>query len=185
MRGAGHRQLLHGDVLFSVGVVRMAESPPQGAACLVRDRLLRLGLPFAICALTVIPVAYYAISLRLDPEISFSDFWWKTITVGPWPSAPIWFVWVLLAFDLTASLLYRLSPGWSIPINGCRLRAHERPLDFFLFMLAVTAVVYIPARVYYTPNHWFEFGPFSVAVEPRAALRRLLLHRSRRRRGEF
>jgi len=128
----------------------------------VRDRLLRLGLPFAICALTVIPVAYYALSLRLDPEISFSDFWWKTITVGPWPSGPIWFVWVLLAFDLTASLLYRLSPGLVDPINRLSLRAHERPLDFFLFMLAVTAVVYIPARVYYTPNHWFEFGPFSV-----------------------
>jgi hypothetical protein len=58
--------------------------------------------------------------------------------------------------------LYRLSPGLVDPINRLSLRAHERPLDFFLFMLAVTAVVYIPARVYYTPNHWFEFGPFSV-----------------------
>ena len=29
-------------------------------------------------------------------------------------------------------------------------------------MLAVTAVVYIPARLYFGPNHWFEFGPFSV-----------------------
>jgi hypothetical protein len=128
----------------------------------VRDRLLRLGLPFAICAFTVIPVAYYAISLRLHPEVSFSDFWWNTITVGPWPSGPIWFVWVLLAFDLTASMLYRLSPGLVDPINRLSLRGHKRPLDFFLFMLAVTAVVYIPARVYYTPNHWLEFGPFSV-----------------------
>src|SRR3954453_14170589 len=33
----------------------------------LRDRLLRLGLPFAIAALTVIPVAYYAISLRQHP----------------------------------------------------------------------------------------------------------------------
>src|SRR3954463_15367660 len=29
----------------------------------LRDRLLRLGLPFAIAAVTVIPIAYYAISL--------------------------------------------------------------------------------------------------------------------------
>src|SRR5260221_8817032 len=42
------------------------------------DRLLRLGLPFVICALTVIPIAYYAISLRQHPEISFASFWWKT-----------------------------------------------------------------------------------------------------------
>ena len=30
----------------------------------LRDRLLRLGLPFAIAAVTVIPLAYYAIALR-------------------------------------------------------------------------------------------------------------------------
>src|SRR6478672_7902438 len=51
----------------------------------VRDRLLRLGLPFAIAAFTVIPVAYYAIALRQQPDIGFAAFWWKTITAGPWP----------------------------------------------------------------------------------------------------
>ncbi len=131
-------------------------------AIFLRDRLLRLGLPFAICALTVIPVAYYAISLRLHPETGFLDFWWTTVTVGPWPSGPLWFVWVLLVFDLTASLLYRLSPHLLDPINRLSSRGHDRPLDFYWFMLAVTAIVYIPARVYYTANHWFEFGPFSV-----------------------
>ena len=38
------------------------------------DRLIRLGLPFAICAFTVIPVAYYAISLRQHPEVLSSQF---------------------------------------------------------------------------------------------------------------
>ena len=134
----------------------------KAPAIFLRDRLLRLGLPFVICAFTVIPIAYYAISLRLHPEIGFTDFWWKTITVGPWPSGPLWFVWVLLAFDLTASLLYRLSPRLVDPINRVSLRAYERPLDFYWFMLAVTAIAYIPARVYYTANYWFEFGPFSL-----------------------
>src|SRR5947209_4981281 len=83
----------------------------------VRDRLLRLGLPFTIAAFTIIPLAYYAISLRLHPEIGFEAFWWKTVTAGPWPSGPIWFVWVLLAFDLAASGLYRLSPALLEPIS--------------------------------------------------------------------
>jgi fucose 4-O-acetylase-like acetyltransferase len=61
----------------------------------LRDRLLRLGLPFAIAALTVIPIAYYAFSLRQHPEIGFSEFWWTMVTKGPWPSGPLWFVWVL------------------------------------------------------------------------------------------
>jgi len=128
----------------------------------LRDRLLRLGLPFAVAAFTIIPIAYYALALRQQPDLGFAAFWWKTITAGPWPSGPIWFVWVLLAFDLTASLLYRLSPTLVDPINRLSLRGYERPAEFFLFLLAVTAVVYIPARLYYGPSHWFEFGPFDV-----------------------
>ena len=128
----------------------------------LRDRLLRLGLPFAIAALTVIPIAYYAIALRQQPELGFSAFWWKTVTVGPWPSGPIWFVWVLLAFDLTASVLYRLSSHLLDPINRLSQRGFERPAVFWLFLVVVTAILYIPALVHFGANRWFEFGPFSV-----------------------
>jgi hypothetical protein len=128
----------------------------------VLDRLLRLGLPFVVAAFTIIPVAYYAIALRQHSQIAFAEFWWKTVTVGPWPSGPIWFVWVLLAFDLTASLLYRLSPKLVDPINRLSLRGYGRPVDFYLLLLCVTAIAYIPARLYYGPSHWFDFGPFSV-----------------------
>ena len=100
-----------------------------------------------ICAFTIIPIAYYAISLRQHPEIGFAEFWWKTITVGPWPSGPVWFLWVLLGFDLVASLLYRLSPNLLDPINRLSLRGHDRPADFFAVMFAVTAALYIPGRI--------------------------------------
>ncbi len=128
----------------------------------LRDRLTRLGLPFVICAFTVIPIAYYAIALRQSPDVSFAAFWWRTITVGPWPSGPIWFLWVLLSFDVVASLLYRLSPTLLDPINGLSLRAAERPAEFFAVMFAITAALYIPGRVYWGAGSWFEFGPFSV-----------------------
>ena len=125
----------------------------------LRDRLLRLGLPFAIAALTIIPIAYYAISLRQRPDIGF---WWKTITIGPWPSGPVWFVWVLLFFDLTASLLYRISPKLLDPINRLSLRGYDRPAEFWLFLVVVTAVLYIPALIYFGAARWFSVGPFDV-----------------------
>ncbi|MGB8401326.1 acyltransferase family protein [Bradyrhizobium sp.] len=137
----------------------LAHKAPQ---VFLRDRLLRLGLPFAIAAFTIIPIAYYAIALRQQPDVGFSAFWWKTVTVGPWPSGPIWFVWLLLAFDLTASVLYRLSPTLVDPINRLSRRGFDQPTVFFLLLLAVSAVAYIPALLYFGPNHWFEFGPFSV-----------------------
>ena len=138
------------------GIARKAPS------VFLRDRLLRLGLPFAIAALTVIPLAYYAIALRQNPELTFAAFWWKTVTVGPWPSGPIWFVWVLLAFDLTASLLYRVSAHLVDPGNRISLRGFEQPVVFWLMLAVVTTIVYVPALLYFGGNRWFEFGPFSV-----------------------
>jgi peptidoglycan/LPS O-acetylase OafA/YrhL len=134
----------------------------KSTATHLRDRLLRLGLPFAIAAFTVIPLAYYAIALRHNPDLTFTAFWWKTVTVGPWPSGPIWFVWVLFAYDLLATLLHRISPNLVDPINRLSQQCFEQPTKFFLFLLAVTAIVYVPALVHFTPNRWFEFGPFSV-----------------------
>lgn len=138
------------------GIARKAPS------VFLRDRLLRLGLPFAIAAFTVIPLAYYAIALRENPELTFAAFWWKTVTVGPWPSGPIWFVWVLLAFDLTASLLYRVSAHLVDPVNRISVRGFEQPALFWLLLAGVTVIAYVPALMYFGPNEWFEFGPFSV-----------------------
>lgn len=144
----------------------------KALAIFLRDRLLRLGLPFVIAALTVIPIAYYAISLRQHPEIGFSGFWWNMVTSGPWPSGPLWFVWVLLAFDLTASLLYRVSAHLVDPINRLSQRGFDQPAVFFLFLLAVSAVAYVSSLLYFGPTHWFELGPFSVQAS------RLLLYAS-------
>ncbi|MGY4334277.1 hypothetical protein ACVWWG_008694 [Bradyrhizobium sp. LB7.2] len=138
------------------GIARKAPS------VFLRDRLLRLGLPFAIAAFTVIPLAYYAIALRHEPELSFTAFWWKTVTVGPWPSGPIWFVWVLLAFDLSASLLYRVSAHLVDPGNRISLRGFEQPAAFWLMLVVVTALVYVPSLLYFGGSKWFELGPFSV-----------------------
>jgi Acyltransferase family len=154
----------------------------KGPLNYLRDRLLRLGLPFAICALTLIPIAYYAIALRQTPDLSFIAFWWKTVTVGPWPSGPIWFLWVLFAFDLVASeslietprsdqspvVARPRSPG---PIlRGpacCHCRArHSRPNLLWSRQLVRVRAVFSPTR-------------------PRAVVRDLLLFWRRHRRSKF
>jgi len=127
-----------------------------------RDRALRLLVPFAIAAVTVIPIAYYAIALRQNPTLRFTDFWWNMVTVGPWPSGPLWFTWVLFVFDFLAGFMFRVNANSLDAINRLSQRSFDRPWLFFLFLAGVTMIVYVPSRLYYGPNHWFEFGPFSV-----------------------
>jgi hypothetical protein len=60
------------------------------------------------------PIAYYPTFLRFHlpgtTDFSFLHFWWRTLTIGPWPSGPAWFLWVLLAFDAVAACLWWVAP---------------------------------------------------------------------------
>lgn len=127
----------------------------------LRDRFLRLGLPFAVAALVLMPLAYYSIEIR-QSDLGFAGYWWKTVTVGPWPSGPVWFVWVLLAFDIVAALLFRLAPNCLALVNRLSQIAFTRPAIFFIAFFAITALTYVPMRLMFGVNKWFEFGPFSV-----------------------
>jgi len=127
----------------------------------LRERLLRLGLPFAVAALFLMPLAYYAMETG-KPGASLVSYWWTTVTAGPWPSGPVWFVWVLLAFDLLAALLYRLAPNALEPVNRLSRIGFARPALVFAAFLAVTAAAYVPMRLAFGPARWFGLGPFTV-----------------------
>src|ERR1700686_1102906 len=107
----------------------------KGSGWFLRDRCWRLGLPFVICALILMPIAYYAVDRRPHPDISFAAFWWKTVTVGPWPSGPAWVVWVLLALDVLAAVVYRIAPGLVEAIGRLSLASFARPGLFFWALL--------------------------------------------------
>src|SRR3981081_2629284 len=116
----------------------------KGTGWFLRDRWWRLGLPFVVCALILMPTAYSAVELRLHPEVSFAAFWWKTITVGPWPNGPAWFVWVLLALDVLAAVVYRTAPGVVEAIGKLSLKSYGGPGLFFLGLLIASIIAYVP-----------------------------------------
>jgi hypothetical protein len=134
----------------------------KGTGWFLRDRFWRLGLPFAVCALVLMPVAYYAIELRAHPDVSFTAFWWGTITVGPWPSGPAWFVWVLLALDVLAAIIYRAAPGLVEAVGRLSLASFARPGRFFWALLIASTIVYVPAVLYFGAARWFAVGPVAI-----------------------
>jgi hypothetical protein len=64
-------------------------------------------VPYLVSVLVVMPVAYYPTFLRYHlpgtTDFNFLHFWWHTLTIGPWPSGPAWFLWVLLSLDAMAA----------------------------------------------------------------------------------
>ncbi len=86
----------------------------KGAARFLRDRLLRLGLPFVVAAGVLAPLAYYPTYLQISGHTGLAGFWHQWLLLGNWPAGPAWFIWVLLTFDCIAALLFVLAPKWGL-----------------------------------------------------------------------
>ena len=132
----------------------------KGSGHFLRDRALRLGLPFIVAASLVAPLAYYPAYLQTG-AIGIVDFWQQWRSLGNWPAGPAWFVWVLLAFDVVAVALVLLLPRWGDALGRLASGADRRPIVFFGLLVAVSGAAYIPLAVVFHPLSWTAFGPFT------------------------
>ena len=132
----------------------------KSSAKFLRDRLLRLGLPFAMAAALIAPLAYYPTYLQIAGHSGVAGFRRQWLSLGQWPAGPAWFVWVLLAFDAIAALLFVMAPNWGMALGRTISGASGRPAAFFAALVAVAAIVYIPMALIFTPAYWTAVGPF-------------------------
>jgi len=86
----------------------------RGSLDYLARRAWRLGVPYLVAIFVLMPIAYYPTFLRYHlpgtTDFNFFHFWWRVLTVGPWPSGPVWFLWVLLAFDAIAAGVWAVAP---------------------------------------------------------------------------
>ncbi|HLI65275.1 MAG TPA: acyltransferase [Caulobacteraceae bacterium] len=134
----------------------------KGAAGFLRDRLLRLGLPFAVAATLLAPLAYYP-SYRLtgaDPSpLAFAK---ARIGLGSWPAGPAWFIWVLLVFGALAAAVWRFAPALGEAAGRLAKGADARPFRLYAGLLGVSAVAYGALALVFGQIDWLAFGPFSI-----------------------
>jgi surface polysaccharide O-acyltransferase-like enzyme len=139
------------------------------SAVFLRDRAWRLGVPFLVSVFVLMPVAYYPTFLRYHlpgtTDFSFLHFWWHTLTVGPWPSGPAWFLWVLLALDVMAAAVWSMAPH-AIPTLGQLIFAlRDRPIKTFVIFLIVSIATYLPMHLAFGDITWLELGRFPLPIQ--------------------
>lgn len=134
----------------------------KGVAAYARDRLLRIGLPFAVFALALSPLAYLPSYLQTGAAWSWSGFWSAWTALDSWPTGPAWFLSVLLAFDAVAIALFGLlrRPRLAGPRRALAFIA-ERPWPFALALAALAVAAYVPLAQRYGTMRWTELGPFT------------------------
>ncbi len=141
----------------------------RGTADFVRERAWRLGIPFLVSVFVLMPVAYYPTFLRYHlpgtTDFNFLHFWWRTLTVGPWPSGPAWFLWVLLALDIVAAALWALAPRLLKAFGLLIFSLRERPWTAFVGFLAFSVAVYVPMRLIFGDSSWLEPRGYPLPIQ--------------------
>jgi peptidoglycan/LPS O-acetylase OafA/YrhL len=133
----------------------------RAAPAFLKHRLLRLGLPFAVSIAVLAPLAYYA-TYRLtgaDPSLpAFARTW---ISLKNWPGGPAWFIWLLLAFDCVAAVLFLVVPRAVETVARFWSKAGERPVLFYFPLVTLSAALYVAMVHAYGADGWSSFGPFA------------------------
>src|SRR5229473_3531904 len=141
----------------------------KGPAIFLRDRAWRLGVPFLLSIFVLMPVAYYPTFLRYHlpgtTDFNFLHFWWHTLTVGPWPSGPAWFLWVLLALDAMAAALWRIAPGMIDALGRLIYAARDRPVTVFGVFMIASITTYLPMHLAFGDISWLEWDGLPLPIQ--------------------
>jgi hypothetical protein len=134
----------------------------KGSKAFLRGRALRLGVPFAIASLLLAPLAYYPAYLQTSARATSAGFWAQWTSLGQWYSGPVWFVWVLLAFDALAAGLVAYAPRAVDAWRGFWVRTGYNGFRFFATLFACSLALYLPLAVAFGSMSWWAVGPFTV-----------------------
>ncbi len=116
----------------------------HGPALFLRDRMLRLAVPFLASIVVVLPLGYYAAWKLRNPGGSYGMFWTSVARAHFNAVGPAWFLWVLLTFDFMLAAVFVLFRsrlrGWAQRFE----RLGERPVQMAALLTLICAAFYLP-----------------------------------------
>jgi peptidoglycan/LPS O-acetylase OafA/YrhL len=134
----------------------------KGWNSFLRDRVLRLGVPFVLAIVIIMPVALYPVYrvTAIDPGLAaYARHYWA---LPFWPNGPMWFIWQLLALTFLAAALHRLAPGLVTLLGRWASTAALHPVRFFAGLALASSLAYVPMALIFTPWRWNENGLFAL-----------------------
>jgi surface polysaccharide O-acyltransferase-like enzyme len=141
----------------------------KGSAAFLRGHAWRLGVPYLVSVFVLVPIAYYPTFLRYHrpdtTDFSFLHFWWHMLAVGPWPSGPAWFLWVLLALDVAAAAVRLVAPRVVQALGWMIFSVRNRPALAFAGFAMVSIAAYLPMHLAFGGGSWLELSHFPLPIQ--------------------
>jgi len=147
-------------MFFMSGIFVWPSLVRRGSWNFVYGRLVRIGLPFVFGVFLLMPIAYYPVYRVTAADPGWLAYWQHWTALPFWPGGPLWFLWELLAFDLLAVALYLTVPRSIEMLGRFSASVADAPSRYFLALLAVAIIAYVPLAYVFGVSDWAEFGPF-------------------------
>ncbi len=139
-------------MFFISGLFVWRSLAKKGAASFLKDRWRRLGIPYVLALVVIMPLAYYPSFLQTGAEDDMLSYWcgWS------WISGPAWFLSMLLALNLLAALAFTaVGPSRS---NVPEVFATQ-PGAFFFALVTLSALGLMPMMALFGPYTWLKWHP--------------------------
>jgi peptidoglycan/LPS O-acetylase OafA/YrhL len=134
----------------------------RGAGNYLASRVLRLGVPYLVSILVIMPLAYYRYHFT---QYDFVQFYWRMLTADTWPVGSSWFVFVLLVFDLLIAVIWTMAPQ-AIGALGRRVDSlRERPVPAFALFFIFSVAIYLPLHLSFGDSAWFTAGRYPIVIQ--------------------
>jgi glucans biosynthesis protein C len=128
----------------------------------LRDRVLRLGLPYGFGIVVLIPIAFYPAYRVTAADPSVAAYWETWLALPFWTDGPLWFLWQLLALNIVVAGLHWLAPGALEALGRWSAKAPTHFAGYFAALLAISAAAYVPLAIVFTPWEWSSSGFLSL-----------------------
>jgi len=126
------------------------------------SRLWRLGVPYLVSLLVIMPIAYYR---YYHAELTFPGFYRHMVSVGPWSPGSSWFLSVLLLLVAIDVLIAAAAPRL-IPASGRRVAVLAgRPVAGFAVFLVFSILIYLPLHIHFGDSSWLTAGHYPLVIQ--------------------
>jgi peptidoglycan/LPS O-acetylase OafA/YrhL len=152
-------------MFFLSGLFVLPSLKRKGVAQFLRDRVVRIAVPFALVVAFLMPLTHYPAYLVTAVDPSFEAYLRHLVALPFWPSGPPWFLWLLFLFDVAVAGAYVAFRESGAIVGAFRfldsIFGPGRPRRFVAAILGASALAYVPLALAFGPWEWFNFGPFS------------------------
>lgn len=130
----------------------------------LRNRVLRLGIPYVFGVLVLMPIAFYPTYRVSAVDPSVQAYWREWLALPFWPNGQLWFLWQLLVLNVLVAALNAVAPNALEALGRWSAIAQQHPGRYLVGLIAVSIVAYVPLALVFTPWAWTDTGFFPVQL---------------------